>query len=136
MKTLSKVYEYQATLDDVWKCFTDPKYIEAWDAGPVEMTDKEGSEFKLWGGDVWGKNLKVIKGKALEQAWSSVGWESPSKVKFTFEEDNGKVKVTLKQSDIPDNELKSTDSGWDDYYLGAITTLLTDKKLGRHPELQ
>jgi len=120
MKTSKQNYKIDAPVAKVWKAFVDPKEIEAWGAGPAEMNDKEGSEFKLWGGDVWGKNLEVVPHKKLVQDWYGGKWEQPSKVTFTFSEVDGKTKVDLLQENVPDSEAADIDDGWKRYYLGEI----------------
>ena len=135
MKSLTKIYEYNSSIEDVWHAFTNPKYIELWDAGPVEMSDSENSEFKLWGGDIFGTNTKVEKFLKLEQDWFSGNWDEPSKVAFKFEDLKNKIKVTLNHTNIPDNEFDSINRGWDDYYLGAIEKFLKIKRRGQFPDL-
>jgi len=46
-------------------CF-DPQAIEGWGAGPAKMDEKVGTEFSLWDGEVWGKNIKVIPTSKFE----------------------------------------------------------------------
>ncbi|MCA9386796.1 SRPBCC domain-containing protein [Candidatus Dojkabacteria bacterium] len=131
MKSLEKTYHYQDTLENVWEAFVNPEEIEKWDAGPVNMSDEEGEEFSLWGGDIHGKNIEVEKYELLKQEWFGGEWEQPSIVEFTFSEnEDGKIEVHLKQTNIPDESFVEIDAGWDDYYLGAISKYFDSKKIG------
>ena len=124
MKTVQKKYVIKAPIEKVWQALVDPNIIEKWGAGSAKMTDKENFEFSLWGGDIFGKNTKVIPKKILEQDWYGGKWEQPSKVVFTLLEKSGITELSLAQNNIPDSQAENIDSGWDDYYLGAIKDYL------------
>jgi len=89
------------------------------------MSTKEGSEFSLWGGDIYGTNTKVVENKLLEQDWfSGHKWQRPSKVSFGLSQKDGVTEIKLVQTDIPDDEADDIDQGWKDYYLGPLKELL------------
>ena len=96
-----------APLDKVWDALVNPKTIEKWSrldssaehptgsrevlqkeatslggAGPAKMSSKNGFSFSLWGGDIWGKNIKVTPKKELIQEWFAGKWPKPSIVTF------------------------------------------------------
>src|SRR5476651_1038265 len=113
MKSLNKNYHINAPISSVWQALVDPKIIDKWGGGKAVMDDKVGTKFKLWDGDIHGENLEVIPGKKLVQDWISGDWESPSKVTFSFKFKGDETEVELKQTDIPDSEVKGIDEGWD-----------------------
>lgn len=120
MKKFQKEYKIKAKVTDVWKALTDPKTIDKWGAGPSVMSDKEGFEFKLWGGDIWGKNIEVENNKKLVQEWFGDKWDKPSIVAFTISEEDGTVNIKLDQRNIPDLEFEDIKMGWDEYYIGPL----------------
>jgi len=124
MKSLDKNYEIKAELEEVWQALVDPKIIEEWGAGPAEMSDEVGFRFKLWDGDIWGKNIKVEKNKKLVQEWFSGKWDQPSVVEFVLNYEDGVATLNLKHSSIPDGEFEDISNGWDDYYIGPMKELL------------
>jgi uncharacterized protein YndB with AHSA1/START domain len=124
MKTIRQTYLINSSLAFVWDALTNPETIEKWGGGPAKMDDKVGTKFILWGGDIWGKNLKVIKNQFLIQEWYGSKWAKPSKVTFTLKEEGKGVKVTLLHEDVPDGEEKDIAEGWKMYYLGPIKELL------------
>lgn len=111
-------------LSKVWRALVDPKIIDKWGGGPAKMSDKEGFEFTLWGGEVFGKNLEVVKNKTFVQDWSCKGWSKPSRVTFTLTHKGGLTTVHLLHENVPDNELDDISEGWKRYYLGEIKKLL------------
>lgn len=124
MKTIRKKYLIKAPADKVWQSLVDPKIIKKWGGGSAKMSDKENREFSLWSGDIYGKNTQVIKNKKLAQDWYGGVWEKPSKLVFTLTAKGRETILELLQKNVPDNEVKDIDSGWDDYYLGPMKEYL------------
>lgn len=124
MKTVKQTYKVKAPVEKVWKALVDPKEIDDWGAGPAEMDDKVGTEFKLWGGDIWGKNLEVEPAKRLVQEWYGGDWSEPSRVILVLKEDGDGTILDLDQTNVPDDEAKEIEVGWKKYYLGPLKEML------------
>jgi activator of HSP90 ATPase len=124
MKTVKQMYTIKAPVEKVWAALIDPKEIDDWGGGPATMDDKVGTEFKLWGGDIWGKNLEVESEKSLVQEWYGGDWSEPSKVTFDLKSDDGKTTIELLHENIPDDEAKGIADGWKQYYLGPMKEML------------
>lgn len=120
MKTVQETFIIKAPLKKVWQALVDPNIIEDWTAEIAKMTDQEGAEFELWGGDIRGKNIKVVPQKELVQEWIAGEWNQPSKVTFTLLEKDGKTTVELLHEDIPDNEADEVEDGWKSSYMGPL----------------
>lgn len=120
MKTIQRRFVINAPLKKVWQALVDPNIIEDWCAGPAKMSDKEGFEFELWGGDIHGKNIKVVPQKELVQEWMAGEWDQPSKVTFTFFPKGDGTMVELLHEDIPDNEVDEIEDSWKSYYMGSL----------------
>lgn len=126
-KQIKQVYKIKAPISKVWQALVNPIEINAWGGGPAKMDDKPGTEFSLWGGDIWGKNNLVLNENKLVQDWFGGNWDKPSLVTFELEENDGITKVTLTHENLPDNEVDNFDTGWKDYYMGAIQDYLENK---------
>lgn len=108
----------------MWAALVTPSEIEKWGAGPAVMDDKVGTQFKLWGGDIWGKSVDVVAGQKLVQEWYGGKWEQPSYVMFTLEEKDEGTTVKLHQENVPDKEYEAIKDGWNRYYLGEMKKYL------------
>ncbi len=122
MKNLKQSVKIKAPIAKVWDALVNSKAIEGWGAGPnVVMNDKVGTEFKLWGGEIHGKNIEVKQNVKLVQEWISGHWAKPSRVEFNLHSDDGMTtQLDLIHENIPDEEYADIDKGWKDYYLGPM----------------
>lgn len=124
MKTIKQTYVIYASVEKVWEALTEPSIIDKWGAGPAKMDNKVGTKFSLWGGDIHGKNIRVIKHKELVQEWFGGEWDKPSIITFTLTEKDGKTTVDLVHVDVPDAEVDDIADGWKTYYMGPLKKLL------------
>ncbi len=124
MDFIEQRYLIKAKPEKVWDALTNPKTIEKWGGGPVKMEDIVGFEFSFWGGDIFGKNIEIVKNKKLVQEWYGGEWEIPSIATFTLNYDGKVTEVILNHKDVPKTEMKEFDEGWRDYFMGPIKKLL------------
>ena len=124
MKTIKQRYTINAPIEKVWQALVDVKMINQWGGGPAKMDNKKGTKFKLWGGDIYGTNTKVIKNKELDQDWFQKGWEKPTKVVFKLSAKGKQTNVILEHKNVPVDEFNDVAEGWKEYYMEAIKSLL------------
>lgn len=86
MGQIRQIYKIHAPISKVWQALVDPRIIEKWGGGPAIMSNKEGFNFSLWGGEIHGTNTKIKPEATLEQDWySEKNWTKPSKPYFYIE---------------------------------------------------
>lgn len=124
MKTIKQTYLINASPEKVWQALVDPEVIDKWGGGPAKTDDRVGTEFSLWGGDIHGKNLEVVKNKKLVQDWFGGDWPKASKVTFILKEKDGKTTIDLLHEDVPENEANDIADGWKECYLGPLKELV------------
>ena len=128
MPTIKQTYEMNATPEEVFEALVNPNIIQDWSGDEAKMNGEVGGKFSLWGGQMFGVNLEVVKNKKLVQEWCYDQWEAPSKVTFTIK---GKGKITvvdLLHEDVPEKSVNSIADGWGSYYLGAIQEMFEDAR--------
>lgn len=128
MPTIQKTYEMNASPEEVFEALVNPELIEDWSGDEAKMTANVGGEFSLWGGQMFGTNLEVIKNKKLVQEWCYDQWKDPSKVTFTIKAKGKKTIVDLLHEDVPEKSLNSISDGWDSFYLGAMQQMFEEVK--------
>ena len=127
-KTIKKVYNISATIDQVWNALVDPITIDRWGGGPSKMNNVVGSDFELWNGDIFGRNIEVIPKRKLVQEWFGGDWPKASIVTFKLKEDENGTILELEHVEVPDDEIDDIDQGWDDYYIGPLKKMLENTK--------
>ncbi len=128
MTTIKKTYSIDAPISKVWQALTDELTIDNWGGGPAQMDDQVGTQFKLWDGDIFGKNMQVELEELLVQEWFTGTWVEPSIVSMNLgENDDGIVEIELTHENVPDNEADEIEQNWDESYFGAIKTYLEEE---------
>lgn len=124
MKTIKQTYKINAPIETVWDALTNPKTIDAWGGGPSKMRAVKGEKFEFWGGDIYGRNIKVLKNKELVQEWFSGDWKEASRATFKLQANGNKTTIQLIHENVPDKDASDIDDGWKSYYLGPLKKLL------------
>ncbi len=128
MPTIEKTYEMNATPEEVFNALINPDLIQTWSGDEAKMNAKVGGTFSLWGGQMFGINLEIVKNKRLVQQWSYSNWKEPSKVTFTIKVVEKKTIINLLHEDVPEKSVNSISDGWDAYYLGAMKEMFEEVK--------
>ncbi|MCC6836947.1 MAG: SRPBCC domain-containing protein, partial [Bacteroidia bacterium] len=95
MPTIQQTYEMNATAEEVFEALVNSEIIQIWSQDEAKMSDQVGGSFMLWGGQMFGTNLEVVKNKKLVQEWCYDQWDAPSKVTFTIKTKGKKTIVEL-----------------------------------------
>jgi activator of HSP90 ATPase len=124
MKNLKKYYTIPADPQDVFTALTNPFTIELWTGEKAVMSEEEGVEFSLWGGDIIGKNIKIEPNRIIQQwFFGDQDDENPSIVDMKLWEKKNATSVELLHTNIPDEAFENIVDGWNEAYFGAITKL-------------
>ena len=107
MPTIEKTYEMNATPEEVFNALINPDLIQTWSGDEAKMNAKVGGTFSLWGGQMFGINLEIVKNKRLVQQWSYSNWKEPSKVTFTIKVVEKKTIINLLHEDVPEKSVNS-----------------------------
>ena len=84
MPTIKQVYEINGSIDEVFDSLVNPDIIEIWSGDEAKMGSGVGDSFSLWSGQMFGKNIEVVRNKKLVQEWNYENWEKSSKVTLTL----------------------------------------------------
>lgn len=124
MKDLRKTIHIKVPREEVYNAITNPLTIELWSGYEARMEDKPGSEFSLFDGDISGKIQTLDPPSLLEQVWDFEGQEKDSIVRIELFDESGKTRVELSHTCIPDEAFENIETGWKEYYLGALKSYL------------
>lgn len=115
-----------ASAEEIFKAWLSGKGHSAM-TGSAAVFKKDGS-FTAWDGYITGKTLETKKNERIVFAWrtSEFPEASPdSRVEILLDEINGKTKVTLTHSEMPEGQEESYKQGWDDFYFKPMKEYFT-----------
>ena len=100
--------------------------LKAPGAKPTAINNEVGGTFTLFGGYVTGRNLEMLPGESLVQAWRAGSWKPGafSIAAFSFAKEGTKTKLLFDHRGFPDGEGTSLAQGWHAHYWGPLTTFL------------
>lgn len=87
--------------------------------GEANITDHVGDEFNAWDEYITGKNITLEPGKRIVQSWRTEEFsedEPDSLLEIDLESVDGKTRLTLHHSNLPDHGEQYI-QGWEDHYF-------------------
>ncbi len=102
----------------VYDVLLDSKLFAAFSGEPAVINPQAGGTFSMFGARIEGRNIELVPGLRLVQAWRPAHWDpgTYSIAKFVFAELAGKTKVVLDHTGFPAGDFTSLSSGWREHY--------------------
>lgn len=120
MKDFKKYYIIPEEPAIVYQALVNPLTIKLWTGEEAVMSEEEGSEFSLFGGDIVGKNLQFEKGKKIVQQWYFEGQHEPSVVTIILHTHKQGTSAELRHTNIPDEAFDDITDGWTNVYFANL----------------
>ena len=90
-----------------------------------------GSEFTAWDGYIWGKNLELEPASRILQSWRTSQFtndDEDSVIEVTLAAHGDEsTTVTLKHSNVPDDQAEGYEGGWVDHYFEPMVAYVAGK---------
>jgi activator of HSP90 ATPase len=95
-------------------------------AKPTEISPEVGGPFTLFGGYIIGRNLQMVRGERLVQAWRAASWEPGafSIVRFALQTKPHGCRLVFDHRGFPDTQGASLAYGWRVHYWEPLAKLL------------
>jgi activator of HSP90 ATPase len=102
------------------------KFADMTGGRSADISAEEGGEFSMFGGDITGRNIELVPGKRVVQAWRSGAWPAGvySIIKFELELEGRGTKLTFDQSGYPDDAHDMLAGGWQQMYWDPMSKML------------
>jgi activator of HSP90 ATPase len=129
--TIRQTELFPAKPIQVYQALVDPKKHTEFTGSEATSNQKVGGKFTAWEGYIFGKNLKLEKGKRIVQEWQTTEWPPdypPSIVEFTLKATRTGTELTMVQSNVPAEQADSYREGWTDYYWKPLRQYFNKKK--------
>jgi uncharacterized protein YndB with AHSA1/START domain len=112
----------------VFDALTDAKQFSAFSGGAqAEIDAQEGGGFSCFGGHIKGRNIELVPGKRVVQAWRSIKWGEGvySIVRFELSEEGGSTKIIFDQAGFPEEAGPHLEGGWTKMYREPLNAYLS-----------
>ena len=95
----------------------------------ADISDEVGGAASMFGGDIQARNIELIPGKRVVQAWRSFRWPEGiySIVKFELVPEGKRTKLVFDQVGYPDEAHDMLEGGWDKMYWQPMNAMLSGK---------
>jgi activator of HSP90 ATPase len=118
-KPIMQSVTFKASPEELFALFTDSKKHSAATGAKASVSSKAGAKWTAFDGMLSGKNLALVPGRMIVQAWRASHWKESdldSILVLTFSRAAGGGKVDLVHAGVPQHDHKGVTQGWPKYY--------------------
>jgi uncharacterized protein YndB with AHSA1/START domain len=126
-KSIHQEVTIKASAKKVFDALTDARHFSAFSGGaPAEIDATAGGSFSCFGGHIVGRNIELVPGKRVVQAWRPAKWDEGvySIVRFELHEEGGSTKIVFDQAGFPEEAGPHLASGWTKMYWEPLKEYL------------
>jgi activator of HSP90 ATPase len=119
-----------AAPQELYEAYLDPKQHSAIIGAPVKISEKPGSPFSAYGGQLSGATLSVVPGSLIVQSWRSSNFnedDPDSTLILSFSAKGTKGQIDLIHLDVPKQDYEGVKGGWNMYYWAPWKKYLSRK---------
>jgi activator of HSP90 ATPase len=115
-----------ASPQHVFDVLLDAKQFAAFTGLPAEIDSKPGGTFKTFGGLIEGRNVDLILGQRIVQAWRPASWDTGlySIVHFELKQSGAATLLTLDHTGFPEGLYDHLAFGWNTRYWEPLKKYL------------
>ena len=106
---------FQASSDRIYKVLIDAvEFSEMTGGAPTEISAEVGGAFSCFGGMISGRNLELLPGQRIVQAWRVGNWEPGlySIVKYELKQQGNETCLVMDHFGFPPDNREHLDAGW------------------------
>ena len=133
-KPIVQSVTFTATPQELFALFTNSKKHSAATGDHASVSAKARAKWTAFGGMLLGKNLAVVPGKMIVQAWRASHWpdsDLDSILILNFSKTTGGARVDMVHAGVPEHDHKGVTKGWPQYYWEPWKAYLKGKSKKR-----
>ena len=119
--------DFIASPDLVYSALTDSAQFAAFSGRPAQIDRSVGGASTLFGGHIVARNVELVPGKRVVQAWRVVGWPDGmwSIARFELQAKAGGTHLVFDHSSFPDGLRDHLAEGWEANYWSLMKKYFT-----------
>jgi uncharacterized protein YndB with AHSA1/START domain len=124
--SLHQEVDLKATPQRIYEILLSSKVFAAFTGAPAEIDPKAGGTFSMFGGMIVGRNIELVPGQRIVQAWRPADWPAGlySLVRFELKSRDSETTVVLDHSSFPEGGYDHLLSGWNGHYWEPLKKFL------------
>ena len=109
---------FESGPEDVYRALTDPGEFASLTNSTAEIGDRPGEPFSAFGGMITGRQVDLVPGRRIVQAWRAGTWPEGHYAINTFElePDGSGTRLTFRQAGFPEGAQEHLSDGWHKMY--------------------
>ena len=117
---------FQAGPQRVYEVLLDSKQFAACTGLPADIDPKEGGAFSLFGRQIVGRNVELVSGQRIVQAWRPAHWDAGvfSIVRFELKPQSSGMLLALDHTGFPEGDFDHLNEGWRNHYVQPLKKFL------------
>lgn len=130
MKTrdIRQTVTIRAKPNDVYDALMTTRGHAAFTGAPARISNRVGGTFTAWDGYITGRNVELVRGKKIVQAWKpeEESWPSDyySTVTYELTAIPAGTRLRFTHSGVPPEHVGHLAQGWKDHYWAPLKTYL------------
>ncbi len=126
--SLHQESDFPGDAQRIYEALLQPEAFAALSGEAADISPREGAAFTLFAGKIVGRNIELVPGARIVQAWRPAYWPPGvySLVKFELRQHGTLTTVVLDQTGIPPGNFAHLDAGWRARYWEPLRKYLTE----------
>jgi len=126
-RSLHQEVQLAATASRIETALLDSKQFAAFTGLAATIDPHEGGAFSLFGGLIVGRNIELVSGQRIVQAWRPTHWDPGvySLAKFEFRPSGSGTLVVLDHTGFPAGDFDHLSAGWHEHYWEPLKKLFS-----------
>ena len=120
-----------ASARDIYNAWLDSLAHSEMTGGQANISSEPGGAFSAWDGYISGRNLELVPGERIVQAWRTTKFDEDhedSIVTITLEDRDDGALLTLSHSNVPETHLGYEQGGWHTHYFEPMIAYFSGKR--------
>jgi activator of HSP90 ATPase len=116
--TIHQERDFEAEPQRVYRALLDTGEFGALTGAATEIGDAAGAPFTAFDGYITGRQLELVPGRRIVQAWRASGWSEGvySIARFELDAVDSGTRVVFDHTGFPEHERDHLAKGWDSHY--------------------
>ena len=118
---------FEAPPSVIYRAYLDPKQHAEFTGAGAKNNGIVGGTFEAWDGYITGSNQELVENERIVQSWRTTefpGDHPDSRLELHLDGTNGRTRVRLVHSGVPEDQRTGYEEGWHEHYWEPLRAYL------------